>query len=84
MGCCRRACTRLHLELSQGLKRTPCLGAPIGFECPQVAAHAQLPPMLIDHAQVHEQVRAEHVQFKVCALHIQAGDVPNFLEECIR
>ena len=84
MDCFRRACTRLHFELGQGLKRTSRLGAPIGFECPQVTTHSQLPPMLIDHAQVHEQVWAEHVQFKVCALHIQAGDVANFLKECIR
>jgi len=39
--------------------------------------------MLIDHTQVHEQVRAEHVQLEVCALHIQTGRVAHLLEQSL-
>ena len=60
-------------ELGQGLKRPTRLAAPFGLERTQVAAHAQLPTMLVDEPQVHEKVRAEHVQLEVRAFDIQAG-----------
>ena len=36
-------------------------------------AAGELPAMLIDHAQIHEQMRTEHVEFEVGPLDVQTG-----------
>ena len=55
--------------------------AQLRLERPEVAALAELAAMLVHHAQVHEQVRAEHVELEVGALDVQARLVAHALEQ---
>ena len=45
---------------------------------------AELAAMLVHHAEVHEQMRAEHVEFEVRPLHIQRSLVTHLLEQRVR
>ena len=68
----------------QCLEGPACLTAQFGLECAQVAPHAELTTMFVRHAQVHEQMRGQHVQLEIIALHVQAGLVAHGLEQRVR
>ncbi len=57
-------------QRSQRLKRPPRLTPQLSLQSPQVAPMTQLPPMLIHHTKVHEQMRLQHVQFEIRTLDV--------------
>ena len=69
-----------QLHIGQRLKRPSRLLAPLGFQRTQIAPLPQLPPMLIHHAEVHEEVGAEHVDFDIGLGNVQRSCVAHQLE----
>ena len=63
----------LHVEPRQRLERAARLRAQLRLQRAEVAPHAELAAMLVDHAEVHEQMRRQHVELEVGALHVEAG-----------
>ncbi|MPM44936.1 hypothetical protein SDC9_91618 [bioreactor metagenome] len=55
----------------QRLESAARLGAQLGLERAQVTALAHLATVFVGDAEVHEQMRAQHVELEVRALHIQ-------------
>ena len=50
-----------HFQARQRLERAARLGTQVCLQRAQIAASAQLPAMLIDHAEIHEEMRRQHV-----------------------
>ena len=55
----------------------------LAFERAQVAAGAELTAVFVEHAEVHEHMRRQHVELHVVALDVQAGSVAHPLEHCV-
>ena len=71
-------------DMTQRLERAACLRAQFGLERGQVATLAELAAMLVDHAQVHEVVRAEHVDLDVVALDVELCGFAHQLEQGVQ
>ncbi len=72
---------RRQLQLRQRLECPARLAAPFGLQRRQVAPLPQLAPMLVGHAQVHEQVQTQHVELEVGALDVQRGFIACLLQK---
>ena len=65
----------------QRLERTARLGTQLSLQRGQVAAHAQLASVFVDHAEVHEQVRLQGLELEISALDVELGAVAHRLEQ---
>ena len=73
----------LQFQVRQRLERAARLFAPLGFERTQIAPLPQLAAMLVDHAEVHEVVRREHVDLDVGPNNIHGGGIAHHFQQYI-
>ena len=77
----RRWRAAAQLQGRQRLKSRSSLAAKLGLERGQMPAHAKLAAVLVDDAEVHEQVRLQHVELEVIALHGNLRALAHGLEQ---